>query len=85
MVDHYPIITDLPPPKGLDWPRVLASLKVLEVGQAFMIPAADLSDAEGKWATTTVGSRIHAAARRQGLQIRASKIAGEGLRVKRIA
>lgn len=85
MTKPYAIITPIADPKGIDWSRVVASLEALDVGQAFVIPAKDISDEEGNWATSTIGSRVHQSARRRGLQVRTMKIMGEGLQVKRIA
>lgn len=84
MTSTYPIRAAAPAPPGVDWPKIVASLEALKVDQEFVIPALELANDEGIWSTSTIGSRIHQCARRRGIKIRTSKVAGEGLRVRRI-
>lgn len=72
----------IPDPAPLDITRVTATLKALDVGDGFTIPADELSAEGGKYLSSSVGQRIHQAARRLGIRVRIKKLA-EGLRVRR--
>ena len=81
----YTIERDLPPnpvPAPLDIGRVTATLKGLNVGDGFTIPADELTGENGRFLSTSVGQRIHQAARRLGMRVSTKKLP-EGLKVRR--
>lgn len=88
VTEIYPILpTAISDSPDTNMAKVRESLRALEIGQAFLIPATELADGDGRWRTTTLGSRVHQSARRMGIQVRTLKVTqGEcGLQVQRIA
>lgn len=86
MTDTYPIVDSVPekaPAYALDVPRIKASLKRLEVGAGFIIPAIELR-VDGVLRTSPAGQRVYALARVMGIRVSTKKVA-EGLRVRREA
>lgn len=81
----YPIIENIgaDAPAHLDISEVTATMKQLDINAGFVIPAADLAGEDGKYLSSSVGQRIHQAARRLGIKISIKK-KPEGLRIKRV-
>lgn len=85
MTETYDIIGRVPKspkPIALDLPKIRASMGRLEVGSAFVIPAADLRDRKGEYRTRHVGWRLHRLAALAGIRVSVKKMK-EGLRVRR--
>lgn len=86
----YAIETSPPPTE--DGLRLMETLKALRLkrNNSFLIPAADVRDAEGKWNAQRLGQRVHHYATRCGIKVkvrkqRANGAQVEGLKVWRIA
>lgn len=85
MTETYDIIARAPKepkPIRLDLPKIKASMQRLEVGSAFVIPAADLHDRKGDYRTARVGWRLHRLASTVGIRVSVKKLK-EGVRVRR--
>ena len=81
----YPIQDEMEPspaPAPLDISRVTITIKQLKVGAGFVIPADELTGENGRFLSTSVGQRIHQAARRLGMRVSTKKLP-EGLKVRR--
>ena len=83
-VELYPINRQpaKPRPAPLNIARVRASIQALKRGEGFVIPAADLVNADGAFRSTPIGQRVHRIAKDCGVRISTKKIEG-GLRVRR--
>jgi hypothetical protein len=78
------VMEPLPAPRPLDIRRVTQTMRGLNVGWGFVIPATELEGEDGRYLTNSVGQRIHQAARRLKIRVSVKKQA-DGLRVRREA
>lgn len=83
-MDLYEIkrVAPRPKPAPLDVERTTTTMRALQVGDGFTIPAAELADKDGKLRTRSIGWRVHRIAAVLGIRVSVKK-RPEGLEIRR--